>query len=100
MMGGCEDNPYMKGLYIKRHDKAVLMLAETIAAISMDQSTILVDAGRHDELPDFIFGKRSSFKQYIQKVALICVPWDKCTLSCSSKLIIKPIMLTLLLPAD
>jgi hypothetical protein len=45
-MGGCEDNPFMKGLYIKRRDKAVLMLAETIAAASMGQSTIFVDAGR------------------------------------------------------
>jgi hypothetical protein len=57
MMGGCEDNPYMKGLNIKRHDKAVLMLAETIAAASMGQSTIFVHAGRNDELPDFILGK-------------------------------------------
>jgi hypothetical protein len=81
MMGGCEDNPYMKGLYIKRHDKAVLMLAETIAAASLGQSTIFVDAGRNDELPEFIFGKGSSFKQFIQKLAPVCVPWDKYTLT-------------------
>jgi hypothetical protein len=70
MMGECEDNPYMKGLHIKRHDKAVMMLAETIAAASMGQSTIFVDAGRN-ELPDFIFGKGSSFKQYIQQYQYI-----------------------------
>jgi hypothetical protein len=58
---------------------AVLMLAETIAATSMGQSTIFVDAGRHDELPDFVFGKGRSSKQHIQKVAPACVPWDKGT---------------------
>jgi hypothetical protein len=47
----------------------------------MGQSTIFDDAGRHDELPDFISGKGSSFKQYIQKVAPTCVSWDNCTLS-------------------
>jgi hypothetical protein len=57
MMGGCEANPFMKGLYIKRHDKAVLMLAGTIAVASMGQSTIFVDAGRHDDLPDSFMGK-------------------------------------------
>jgi hypothetical protein len=57
------------------------MLAETIAAASMGQSTIFVDAGRNDELPDFIFVKGSSFKQYTQKLDHVCVPWDKCTLT-------------------
>jgi hypothetical protein len=38
-------------------------------------------AGWPDELPDFIFGKGSSFKQHNQKVTPACVPWDKCTLS-------------------
>jgi hypothetical protein len=61
-MGGCEDNPFMKGLYLKRHDKGVLMLAKTIAAATMGRSTTFVDAGRHDELPDCNFG------QYYQTV--------------------------------
>jgi hypothetical protein len=52
---------------------------ETIAAATMGRSTIFVDAGRHNDLPDFIFGKGSSFKQYIQKVAPVRIPWDKCT---------------------
>jgi hypothetical protein len=59
----------MKGLHIKRHDNAVLMLAETIAAATMGRSITFVDAGRHDGSPDINFGKGSSFEQSIQKVA-------------------------------
>jgi hypothetical protein len=69
----------MTGLYIKRHDKGVLMLAKTIAAATMGRSTTFVDAGRHDELPDCNIGKGSIIKQFIQKVAPARIQWDKCT---------------------
>jgi hypothetical protein len=56
------------------------MLAETrLAAAAMGRSTTFVDAGRHDAWPDFIVGKGSDFKQFIQKVAPVHVLWDICT---------------------
>jgi hypothetical protein len=53
VMGGCEKNPVFKGLYIKRHDIAVLAVAQTITASGY--SSIFVGAGKHANLPDFAF---------------------------------------------
>jgi hypothetical protein len=69
LMAGCKKNPVFKGLYIKRHDIAVLAVAQTIAASPQGYASIFVDAGKHANLPEFAFGKGTDFPAVIQQVA-------------------------------
>jgi hypothetical protein len=92
LMGGCEKNPVFKGLYIERHDIAVLAVAQTIAASPQGCSSIFVDAGKHANLPEFAFGKGTDFLAVIQQVAPLDLPWDT---SCLSKPEIIPGILAL-----
>jgi hypothetical protein len=65
-MGGYENNPVFKGLYIKRHDIAVFAVAQPIAASPQGCSSIFVDAVKHADLPEFAFGKGTDFLAVIQ----------------------------------
>jgi hypothetical protein len=82
LMGGCEKNPVFKGLYIIRHDIAVLAVAQSIAASPQECSSILLTLAKHANLPEFAFGKGTDLPAVIQQVAPLDLPWDT---SCLSK---------------
>jgi hypothetical protein len=62
-MGDCEKISVILGLYIKRHDIAVLAVAQPL-----QPALNFVDAGKHANLPDFAFGKGTTFQLSFSKL--------------------------------
>jgi ribonuclease HI len=50
ILAGCKD-PHMKGFYINRHNRAVNIIQKAVAKGALGNSYMIMDAGKHDELP-------------------------------------------------